>query len=64
MVVSKNLTHFCLTIRLVLLQHLNTHVAYPGIPSENSNHTTRALRALAIEPTSQITLIKLICNRL
>ena len=39
MVVSKHLTHFCYPIRLVLHQHLNSHVAYPGIPPENSNHT-------------------------
>ena len=38
-VVSKHLTHFCYLIRLVLHQHLNSHVAYPGIPPENSNHT-------------------------
>ena len=38
-VVSKHLTHFCYPIRLVLHQHLNSHVAYPGIPPENSNHT-------------------------
>ena len=31
MVVSKNLTHFCNPIRLVLHQHLNLLVAYPGI---------------------------------
>ena len=36
MVVSKHLTHFCYPIRLVLHQHLNSHVAYPGIPPENS----------------------------
>ena len=39
MVVSKHLTHFCYPIRLVLHQHLNSHIAYPGIPPENSNHT-------------------------
>ena len=33
-----HLTHFCYPIRLVLHQHLNSHVAYPGIPPENSNH--------------------------
>ena len=38
MVVSKHLTHFCYPIRLVLHQHLNSLVAYPGIPPENSNH--------------------------
>ena len=49
MVVSKHLTHFCYTIRLVLHQHLNSHVAYPGIPLENSNHTRgRAISVLAI----------------
>ena len=31
MVVSKNLTHFCNPIRLVLHQHLNSLLAYPGI---------------------------------
>ena len=36
---SKHLTHFCYPIKLMLHQHLNSHVAYPGIPSENSNHT-------------------------
>ena len=36
MVVSKHLTHFCYPIRLVLHQHLNSHVAYPGILPENS----------------------------
>ena len=36
---SKYLTHFCYPIKLVLHQHLNSHVAYPGIPPENSNHT-------------------------
>ena len=30
-VVSKHLTHFCYPIRLVLHQHLNSHVAYPGL---------------------------------
>ena len=39
MVVSKHLTHFCYPIGLVLYQHLNSHVAYPGIPPENSNHS-------------------------
>ena len=39
MVVSKHLTHFCYPIRLVLHQHLNSRVAYPGILPENSNHT-------------------------
>ena len=38
MVVSKHLTHFCYPIRLVLHQHLNSHIAYPGIPPDNSNH--------------------------
>ena len=37
MVVSK--APLCYPIRLVLHQHLNSHVAYPGIPPENSNHT-------------------------
>ena len=39
MVVSKHLTYFCYPIRLMLHQHLNSHVTYPGIPHENSNHT-------------------------
>ena len=58
MVVSKHLTHFCYSIRLELHQRLNSHVAYPGIPPENSNHTRGQLLALAIVPFSQITLIK------
>ena len=36
MLVSKHLTHFCYPIRLVLHQHLNSHVAYPGALPENS----------------------------
>ena len=36
---SKHLTHFCYPIRLVLHQHLKSHVAYTGIPPENSKHT-------------------------
>ena len=59
MVVSKDLTHFCYPIRLVLSSNLNSYVAYPGIPSENSNHTW-AISAPAIVPSSQITLIKLV----
>ena len=39
MVVGKHLIHFCYLIRLVLYQHLNSHVAQPGIPPEISNHT-------------------------
>ena len=39
MVVSKHLTHFCYPNRLVLHQHLNLHVAYPGIPPKNSKHS-------------------------
>ena len=34
MVMSKHLTHFCYTIRLVHHQHLNLQVANPGIPPE------------------------------
>ena len=34
MIVSKHLTYFCYPIRLVLHQHLNSHVAYHGIPPE------------------------------
>ena len=41
MVMSKHLTHFCYPIRQVLHQHLNSHVAYPGIPPENSKHTPK-----------------------
>ena len=37
-VVSKHLTHFCYPIKLVLHQHLNLHVAYPGFQPENSNY--------------------------
>ena len=43
MVVSKHLTHFYYPIRLVLHQHLNSNVAYPGIPPENSNHTVKSV---------------------
>ena len=32
-------SHICYPIRLVFHQHLNSHVAYPGIPPEPSNHT-------------------------
>ena len=32
-------SHICFPIRLVFHQHLNSHVAYPGIPPEPSNHT-------------------------
>ena len=32
MVVSKHFTHFCYSIELALYQHLNSHVAYAGIP--------------------------------
>ena len=38
-VVRKYLTHFCYSIKQVLHQYLNSLVAYPGIPPENSNHT-------------------------
>ena len=38
MVVSKHLTYFCYLIRLMFYQHLNSHIAYPGIPSKTSNH--------------------------
>ena len=54
MVVSKHLTHFCYHIRLVLHQHLNSHVAYPGIPPEISNHTHGQYQALAIIPSSMV----------
>ena len=36
---SKHLTHFCYPIRLVLHQHLNSHVVSSGIPPQNSDHT-------------------------
>ena len=36
MVVSKHLTHFCYPIKPVLCQHLNSHLAYAGIPPESS----------------------------
>ena len=39
MVKSKHLFHFCYPTRLVLYQHQNSHVAYPGFLSENSNNT-------------------------
>ena len=39
MVVNKHLIHFYYPIRLVLYQHLYSHVAYPGISPENSKHT-------------------------
>ena len=32
-------SHICFPIRLVFRQHLNSHIAYPGIPPEPSNHT-------------------------
>ena len=32
-------SHICFPIRLVFHQHLNSHIAYPGIPPEPSNHT-------------------------
>ena len=38
-VVIKHLAHFCYPIGLVLHQHLNSAVAYPGISLKNSNHT-------------------------
>ena len=31
-------SHICFPIRLVFHQHLNSHIAYPGIPPEPSNH--------------------------
>ena len=34
-------SRICFPIRLVLYQHLNLHIAYPGIPPEPSNHTRR-----------------------
>ena len=50
MVVSKHLTHFCYPIRLVIHQHQNSHVAYPGIPPENSNHTRGQYQHLPLYP--------------
>ena len=32
-------SQICFPIRLVFYQHLNSHIAYPGIPPEPSNHT-------------------------
>ena len=32
-------SHICFPIRLVFHQHLNSHIAYPGILTEPSNHT-------------------------
>ena len=32
-------SHICCPIRLVFHQHLISHIAYPGIPPEPSNHT-------------------------
>ena len=52
MVVSKLLTHFCYPIRLVFHQHLNSHVAYPVIPPENSNHTRRQYQHLPSYPAN------------
>ena len=46
MVVIKHLTHFCYPIRLVLHQHLNSLVAYPGIQPENSSDTRRQYQYL------------------
>ena len=39
MVLNKHLTHFSCPISLVLHQYMNSHVTYPDIPDENSNHT-------------------------
>ena len=50
MVVSKHLNHFCYPIRLVFYQHLNLHVAYSGIPPENSNHTQEQYQHLPSYP--------------
>ena len=44
MVVSKHLTHFCYPIKLVLHQHLNSHVAYPDIT--RSLYCDQSLRKL------------------
>ena len=39
MFVSNHLTRFCYPTRLMLHQHLNFLVAYPGNPRENLNHS-------------------------
>ena len=57
-VTSKHFTHLCYPISLVFHQHLNSHLANPGIPAlENSNHTRGS--ELVIVPSFPITLIKL-----
>ena len=45
-----HLTHFCYPIRLVLNEQLNSHVAYPGIPPENSNHARGQYKHLSSYP--------------
>ena len=49
-VVNKHLTHFCYLIKLVLHQDLNSHIAYSGYPSENSNHTRELYQHLPSQP--------------
>ena len=58
MVVNKHLTHFCYPIKLVLDQHLNSHVDYLGIPSENSNHTRGQYQLLVLSEFDQSNLRK------
>ena len=58
MIVSKHLTHFCFPIRLVLHQHLNSYVAYPGIPPEISHHTRGQYQHLALYPH-----FRLLCSK-
>ena len=57
--VIKYVTLFFYPIKLVLQRHPNSHVAYPGIPTENSNYTQKQYQHLVLYlPFSQITLIK------
>ena len=50
MVVSKHFTYFCYSIRLVLHQLLNSHLAYPGIPREISNYIKEQCQHLLSYP--------------
>ena len=59
MVVSKHLTHFCYHIKLVFHQHLNSHVAYPGIAPENSNHTPEQYQHLPSYPLATQKILQL-----
>ena len=62
MFVSEHLAHFCYAIRLVHHHHLNSHVAYRGIPLENSNYTRGLYQHFSdySDYSSQITLIRLL----